>query len=65
MKKSPYKDTEAEIQRHLISAWNLFVELERYRTDEVSTFGDGIHKCQSCLVLRTVQRDYPNEYPRK
>lgn len=65
MKKSPYRDTEAEIQRHLISAWNLFIELERCHPDELSDFGAGIHKCQSWLALRTVQRDYPDEYPRK
>jgi len=63
--KSPYIDTEKEIQEALCKAWNLFVKLDRYHPDEIDDFRKGIHECQYCLAMRTVRRDYPHEYPIK
>ena len=59
----PFTETEQQAMDALILAFNKFAQLERTHPDHARDFTDGIHKCQSVLVHRVVQRDYPDTFP--
>lgn len=62
MKDTPFTELELIAWEHLIAAFNAFSKLEQTHPSHASDFTDGIHKCQSVLNSRVLQRDYPSIY---
>lgn len=62
---STVQSKEEEILKHLITAFNLFNELETQHPNEQQDFIDGIHKCQYVLSMRFARKAYPNIFPTK
>lgn len=58
-------EKELEVLEHLVSAWNIFLELERQHPMEVEDFCDGIHQCQRLLQARVARRAEPDIFPIK
>lgn len=63
MKNNPYLKEEKEIMDSLISAYNNFIKLEQTHPSHIQDFVNGIHLCQSQIMNRVLQRDYPETFP--
>ena len=61
--KNPYQGVEEKIMNNLASAWNLLLTLEPTHPSHKQDFCDGIHKAQSVIMNRVLQRDYPETFP--
>ena len=60
----PLNSEEREVMDALVSAWNAFSKLTQQHPDHQRCFRDGIHTCQSILMNRVIQRDYPVHFPK-
>lgn len=63
MKNNPYLKEEKEIMDSLVSAYNNFIKLEQTHPSHIPDFVNGIHLCQSQIMNRVLQRDYPETFP--
>ena len=59
----PYQKEEKEIMDSLVLAFNKFIKLEQTHPSHISDFVQGIHLCQSQIMNRILQRDYPEVFP--
>lgn len=49
---------EAEVMKHLVQAFNLYLDLPG-EIKHMVEFSEGIHRCQHVLAGRVLARDYP------
>ncbi len=59
----PYKGNEKEIMECLRRAFELIVKMDSTHPNHLEEFVQGIHKCQSVIIHRIIQRKYPEEFP--
>ncbi len=55
---------EKEILKDLVSAWNKFVELDRYHPSELNEFSTAVHTLQQLIGMRILNREHPEIFPR-
>lgn len=62
-KQKPFTQEEEEIMDRLVSAWNIFTDLEITHKDEFDDFAQAIKDAQQILMNRVLRRDYPESFP--
>lgn len=54
---------ERIVMDNLVEAWNGYCNLPKQHPTDLTEFCDGVHRCQSLLMMRILRRDYPEGYP--
>lgn len=63
--KEPFTEEERETMDLLVDATNKFNELEETHPSDKKEWEYHIHALQKILGMRTLRRDYPDEFPNK
>ena len=50
-------EEEEKVMRHLVDAWNDFLDLGEHHPDDVDEFRHGLHALQRQVMVRSVRRD--------
>ena len=56
---------ELKIAKHIVEAWNGFINLKPSHPNDKMEFHQGIHILQKTLGMRVLRRDYPDYWINK
>ena len=55
-------ETEKKVMKHLVAAWNTFMELDYQHPQDQPDFCNAIHVCQRILAMRIARKVLPKVY---